>query len=291
VRYELPSSVWVAPAGEPSSGKQIALSSAGFDGWGGLAWTPDGRVVYFSVASGNPDFWLMQADGGHARQLTAGLGFKELPAVCPDGRTVLFTSYFRSGINIWGVDIDGGNLRQLTQGGTYYNASCSADNRWVLLDSNQSGKWALWKVPVGGGKPTQLTDYESTEPTISPDGKWIACFYYPDPANRDNRKIALIPFEGGQPAKTVDFQRAMQPEGRDVGIKWTPDGRALAYLDVRKGASNIWSQPLDGGPPKPLTNFEKSSQVLSFAWSRDGKQLAMARGLWTSDVLLISNSK
>jgi TolB protein len=243
------------------------------------------------VASGNPDFWLMQADGGHARQLTAGPGFKELPAVCPDGRTVLFTSYFKSGINIWGVDIDGGNLRQLTQGGTYYHASCSPDNGWVLLDSNRSGKWALWKVPIDGGNPTQLTDYFSYYPAVSGDGKWIACLYRPDPAKSDKRKIAIIPFEGGQPAKTVDFQRAMQPEVRDVGIKWTPDGRALAYLDVRSGASNIWSQPLDGGPPKPLTNFDESSQVLSFAWSRDGKQLAMARGRSKADVILISSFK
>jgi hypothetical protein len=31
--------------------------------------------------------------------------------------------------------------------------------------------------------------------------------------------------------------------------------------------------------------------VVSFAWSRDGKQLAMARGTWVNDVVLISNSK
>jgi len=155
----------------------------------------------------------------------------------------------------------------------------------------RSGKWTLWKVPVEGGNPTKLTDYTSNSPAVSPDGKWIACFYFPDQGDLDKRRIALIPFEGGQPAKIVDFQRAMAPQVMDSGIKWTPDGRALAYLDVRKGVSNIWIQPLDGGSPKPLTDFEKSSQVLSLAWSRDGKQLAMARGLWTSDVILISNSK
>jgi len=36
VRFELPSSVWVAPANDPSGAKQIASSSSGWDGWAGL---------------------------------------------------------------------------------------------------------------------------------------------------------------------------------------------------------------------------------------------------------------
>jgi serine/threonine protein kinase/Tol biopolymer transport system component len=291
VEFQLPSSVWVAPAGDPSAGHQIASSSAGWDGWGGLAWIPDGTLVYFSLASGNPDFWLMQADGSHARPLATTEGDKNAPSACPDGRTVLFDSEGARGDNIWRVDPDGTNVEQLTQGGTDGDPVCSPDSKWVVFDSARTGKWTLWKVPVDGGNPTQLTDYESRGPTISPDGKWIACIYFPDPANPGKRKIALVPFEGGQPARTIDFERSMQPGSRDSGFKWTPDGLALAYLDVRKGVSNIWIQPLDGGPPKQLTHFGESDGVVSFAWSRDGKQLAMARGTPVSDVVLISNSK
>ena len=53
---------------------------------------------------------------------------------------------------------------------------------------------------------------------------------------------------------------------------------------------NLWSQPLDGGPPKQVTDF-KSDEIFSFAWSRDGKQLALARGVETGDVVLITDSK
>jgi len=104
----LPSSVWVAPAGEPSSGKQIASSSAGWDGWGGLTWILNGKLVYFSAAGGSLDFWLMQADGSHGRQLTAGAGFKNHPSACPDGRTVVFESVARGPEDIWRVDAEGG---------------------------------------------------------------------------------------------------------------------------------------------------------------------------------------
>ena len=64
-------------------------------------------------------------------------------------------------------------------------------------------------------------------------------------------------------------------------------GKALDYL-LTGGASNIWRQALAGGPPKQITNF-KSDLIFSFDWSRDGKQLALARGATSSDVILISN--
>jgi Tol biopolymer transport system component len=73
-------------------------------------------------------------------------------------------------------------------------------------------------------------------------------------------------------------------------IKWLPDGKSVAYINNKAGVSNIWSQPIDGGSPKQLTNFT-SDRVFWFDWSHDGKQLALARGNQTSDVVLISNFK
>ena len=71
-------------------------------------------------------------------------------------------------------------------------------------------------------------------------------------------------------------------------MRWTPDGRALRYIDTQGGVSNIWSQPLDGTKPVQLTNF-KTGRIFNFDWSRDGKWLALARGTTTSDVVLISD--
>ena len=81
-------------------------------------------------------------------------------------------------------------------------------------------------------------------------------------------RLAVIPFEGGQPAKTFD----LPPTFHRGGLRWTPDGHAIAYTARRDGASNIWAQPLDGGAPKQLTSF-KSDEIFRFDWSRDGKQL------------------
>jgi Tol biopolymer transport system component len=71
-----------------------------------------------------------------------------------------------------------------------------------------------------------------------------------------------------------------------MGLGWTADGSELVYVDRHNGVSNIWSQPIDGSPPKPLTNF-KSNLIFKFAVSPDGRQLVLARGTQSRDVVLI----
>jgi hypothetical protein len=53
-------------------------------------------------------------------------------------------------------------------------------------------------------------------------------------------------------------------------------------------AENLWNQPIGGGPPRRMTNFD-TGEIFNFAWSRDGKRLAVVRGSRSQDVVLISN--
>jgi Tol biopolymer transport system component len=71
-------------------------------------------------------------------------------------------------------------------------------------------------------------------------------------------------------------------------LPWPPDSKTIDYLLTRGGVTNLWRQPLTGGEPKQITNFT-SGLIFSFCWSRDGKQLALARGSLSSDIVLISN--
>lgn len=48
-------------------------------------------------------------------------------------------------------------------------------------------------------------------------------------------------------------------------------------MNSPNGVPNIWIQPLDGGPPKPLTSFP-SDNIIAFNWNVDGSQLAVIRG-------------
>ena len=86
VQSEKVSNLWVAPAADTARAIQVTRGLSRGDGLSGLAWTPDGRIVFGSVASGRPEIWIMHADGSDARQLTNDPTQSLQPTVSPDGR-------------------------------------------------------------------------------------------------------------------------------------------------------------------------------------------------------------
>ena len=274
------SSIWVtAPNEDESRARQILKTNLPDT----VAWTPDGKVVYASRTGENWDIWISNADGSAAKQLTTDAYIDHEPAVTADGRYVVFQSNRSGGRNIWRVDLDGSNLKPLTDGNYVdSNPVSSADGRAVIFVSQRSGTVTIWKVSIDGGSPVQLTNRPAQLPAISPDGKFIAYFHADEQAN-NQPKLSIIPFEGGEPVRTIDLPRSVQP----LAFAWLPDGRSVAYLDNSSGILNVWSQPLEGGAPKQLTNF-KSEFVSSFSIAKDGK-IAAYRFSATRDIVLIKS--
>ena len=277
------SSIWLtapnddAQNGDEGHARQILKTSLPET----VAWTPDGKIVYASRTGENWDIWMVNRDGSESKQLTADAFIDHQPSVSSDGRYVVFQSNRSGSRNIWRIDADGSNQKQLTDG-SYVDESpvCSPDGRFVIFMSMRSGTSAIWKVGIDGGAPVQLTNHPSQFPLISPDGKLISYFYLDEQVN-NQPKLAMIPSEGGEPVKTIDLPRTVQP----IAFAWMPDGREIAYLDTGSGILNVWSQPIDGSAPKQLTNF-KSEFLNSFAVSRDGK-IAAYRFSATRDIVLI----
>jgi Tol biopolymer transport system component len=276
--------IWVAPSGEVNRATQITAGGNNYEG-GGMpsnVWTLDGRIAYYSRASGAEDIWIMDWEGSNQKQLTVDSGPNYSPTVSGDGRYIVFVSERAGRQNIWRMDIDGSNPKQLTNGTGETLPSCSPDGRWVLYTSSSSGKPTVWRIAIDGlGEPSQLINQASEQSVISPDGKSIACRYRDDP--NSPWRMAILPFEGGKPKTILDL-----PVSSNLYYRWTLDGRSLAYIDTRDGVSNIWSLPVDGGPPKQVTDFTHD-RIFFFDWSRDGKHLLLGRGTETSDVILIRN--
>jgi Tol biopolymer transport system component/DNA-binding winged helix-turn-helix (wHTH) protein len=272
--------IWVVPNGDASRARQVTSGKGRFDGYYGLSWMPDGRLVYASVASGSWDIWTMNADGTGQKQLTVGARSNYGPSVSPDGRYIVFLSNRAGSFNIWRMGLDGSNPVQLTRGPGENFPHITPDGRSVVYATygfQQPG--AIWKVSIDGGQPVRITDQPSSWPFVSPDGKFVACIYSPEPNSIG--QLAVVPIDGGQPVKLFSIEPSFR-----ANITWMPDNRGIAFLDVRSGTNNVWMQPLSGGEPVQLTNFTGAG-VVAYDYTRDGKQLAVTRSTETTGVVLI----
>ena len=143
----------------------------------------------------------------------------------------------------------------------------------------------IYKIPVDGGTPQKLSELRGYKPTFSPDGKLVAFNYVEgQTAANFHLKIAVIPADGGAALHTFDTDPRLRSR-----IHFTPDGKGLAWPINNGGVGNIWVQPLAGGPPKKFTSFP-SEMIEDFAFSRDGKSIALLRGQVTKDVVLIKDT-
>ncbi|MHB8575695.1 MAG: alpha/beta hydrolase family protein [Dehalococcoidia bacterium] len=191
--------------------------------------------------------WTIPADGGAARQITAGDWSDGSAAWSPDGKSIAFTSH---------READRGERR--------------------LGD--------VWVVPAGGGEPRRLTENRgpSALPAWSPDGQTIA---YEGHTRRDDAAattlVWTVPAEGGtaRPLNQALDRSAMgMPAGN--GLAWLPDGSAVLYLAQDAGASRLYRVPVEGGASRALTDIDR--YVTAFDLSADGSTVVFSAMAATS---------
>jgi eukaryotic-like serine/threonine-protein kinase len=283
---QMSSSIWVAPAANPT--QAINLAGAGqMDGFRGLSWLPDDRLLYMGSDEA-PQIWRMDHDGSHRQQITHLKGTCTDPSATSDGATLLFTSSLNT-FTIWRMGADGTNAVPITAGKkAIWNGEISPDGKWFTYYSNQ----LPWKISTQGGDPAPLTSESAGYATISPDGRWIAFDYWDGKSPR--AVIKVIAADGSGSARLLPFLSESEdqvPAASNLGnlpIRWTASGDALTYVRTKDGVSNLWSQPIDGRPARQITNFT-SGMIWRHAWSRDGKYLALARGNFSVDAVMLTD--
>jgi Tol biopolymer transport system component/DNA-binding winged helix-turn-helix (wHTH) protein len=269
--------IWRIPLADMANAKKVGV-------WGasGLCILPDGRIVYSVIQAGrHRKAWIMNADGTQQKQLTTGSSDDGSFAASPDGRFIVFASNRTGHFEIWRMNTDGSALIQLTNSKGANHPSVSPDGRWVIYLSSSDGY--LYKFPIEGGAPRRVAGKAVGVSAVSPDGKLIAYFA----PGKETWRIAVSSFKDGSAVRRFEVGSNSL---NNTSLKWTPDGKALLYSVSSGGVANIWMQPLDGGPPRQVTDF-KADGIFRFDMSSDGKTLVCARGGWKHDIVLFKNLK
>ncbi len=266
------SDIWTAPAADTTQARQLTSGDSAFSI---VAPGPSGKLLTASV---NGDLWLMNPDGSE-RSVVVPQAHNVLSISSCGDRYLLFDSYRDGKVELWRADADGLNgIKQLDEVGY---SDCSADGKWMFYVVNDK----LYRMSPGDGPPVEIMTVPGHSGAwrvkVSPDGTLVA-FMYQEGSPVPVSKLGVVSAAGGPLRFTSPV-----PIG-SAGLYWSPTGKALQYLLTRNGATNVWEQALTGGAPRQITNFT-SGRIFDFAWSRDGKQLLLAKGNQSSDVILISN--
>jgi Tol biopolymer transport system component len=239
-------------------------------------WSPDGRRLFFlSNRDGPRDIYAITLSSsgrprGEPARLTTGLGAISI-SLAADGRRLAYAIY-SARANIWSLPIPSGAPTSPNAATAVTNGSqviegmrVSRDGHWLVFDSDLRGNADIYRVPVSGGQPEQLTSDPADEfaPDLSPDGRAITYHSW----RTGTRDIEVKPLDGGPVEQVTDT-----PAQESYPV-WSPDGRAIVFYNqvapfaiyvARRESDRRWSSP-----PSLLV-----SPGLGADWSRDGAWVA-----------------
>ncbi len=272
------SSFWVVDSGKAT---KLPLDAGSIEQ---MAILPDEQIVYRSILAGSERIKIIGMDGS-VRQLPVEAAGNLGLAVSPDGKDIIFSSHRAGKPNLWRMSVDGNDLARLTEGDGELRPSPTPDGKWIVYQRGFGDvKTTLWKIPVAGGEAMQLTDMRMKTPSVSPDGRMVAGFFMDSSDPQSPWRAGVVSFENGVMIKKFDMPATFLSNV----LRWTPDGKALAYINQAGNVSNVWIQPLDGSRPKQFTDF-KTDRVVDFAWMQDDRRLVCARATESSYAALIND--
>jgi Tol biopolymer transport system component len=275
VAGDVSSTIWVGPrdGGAPPRRR----TSTKLDGYGGIAVAPDGRLVYTTTDGAAWSLWTMTLDGSQRAPLLTTPPGERIDTVAVSGAGDVFLSVrTQAGIEVRVVASDGTSkgtvVREISDGSIGVSRDAS-----VVYTALVGGAPRLFILDAKGGKARQVTDRVAFVPAIDPSGRRIA-FYYLDEAGRFH--LGIVSPEGGEPS----WSTLSEPPSSQSRLGLREDG---LFVNTMPGdRANVWQLPLDGSKPRKVTSFDDQI-VFDFAFTDDGRTLAVARGPRVRDALLM----
>ena len=202
------------------------------------------------------------------------------PAICANGQ-ILFTGSLGDDNQLYLVDPHGQFVRALVK--TRADAMfCDSANQMAYYADGDEKNRAIWSLPLAGGAPRKIMSLAKAAPMVhSGNGALVAYVIH------EGEKATATIVNLNQHAVVRELRLANH--AYDTLPHFTPDGKALAYVEQQPQGYALAAQPLDGAPVRVLTLWFKTP-VLDFGWSPQRKTLAILWDRSTSDAALIKDT-
>jgi len=184
------------------------------------------------------------------------------------------------------ISFESSKSSRLTSSGKVRITAISPDGKWLAYAVWRfgEGQRSLWvkqvAVPDSDTKIVTVDEaVETTGLTFSPDGNFL--FY--SVIDHDGKILSLyqVGVLGGTPRKILDSPSAY--EGIYGSVGFSPDGKKIAYYDIKDDERKLMIANADGTEPRQLAarrgdEIFGSSPLPGPSWSPDGKTIATSIG-------------
>jgi Tol biopolymer transport system component len=229
-----------------------------------FSFSPDGKSLAFArlvFTSGTGELYVMALPDGAPKHLELTANFLDDVAWSPDGKDVLAIVERGGTTTLWRVPVESGQPSRVggVDLGVGSLAVSGASHR--LAYSRTVSDENIWTFD--GAAKTQLiaSTRRDFDPQFSPEGSKIA--FVSD--RTGGWEIYVSDAQGGHVVQLTSFGNAVAD-----GVRWSPDGREIAFAVVPQGGNrDIYVAPADGGTVRRMNNEPSDEGRPSF--SMDGK--------------------
>lgn len=233
----------------------------GTPGFSALEW------VFVSDRSGHREIYEADFLFRRVRQITRDGAPAMQPTLSPDGQTLLYTGYFRSGFpDIFRIDRTTGERTLFAAfRGSNLGAAWSPDGRSVAMILSGSGNAELYRANAQGRELQRLTRTSALEadPAWSPDGRQLV--YASDAPGRP--QLYLMGADGSAPRRLpTDIS------GYCAEPDWNPrDPDVIAFTIAQAGAFEVALYRFSQRRSEVVTRGE--GDAMEPRWLPDGRHL------------------